>query len=236
MTGRRRSRPAFLPATLLPAILVLAALLPLAGCRTDSGPPPILSVERSDCTAQPETARAVPLPLEKRQDPQDSGRLEADRPLSLTIDRSSPCLDLGAAGRSLYALVALPGAAESYIVRVAAQPSEHGLFSPHLVLLDDAGARLREIDRESFLFRGSRLTAQFWAHPEERYLVVASDPAGVGKQVDRLASQANTTVVGLPGGVFYLGAGSDRRVELTYSYGGVVTLQAVPPASAAPPE
>jgi hypothetical protein len=92
---------------------------------------------------------------------------------------------------------------------------------------------LREIDRDSFLFRGSRLTAQFWAHPEERYLVVASDPARVGTSVDRLASQANTTVVGLPGGLFYLGAGSERSVGLTYSYGGLVTLLATPPARAA---
>lgn len=224
MSGPRGTLPA--------GALLLAALLPLGGCQTKSSAPPILSVEKHDCSASPEIARAAPLPVEQRKDSGDGGKMEPDEPLTLTIDRSSPCLDFGDAGRSLYGIVALPQLDGSYVVRVAAEPSQTGIFSPHLVLLDAAGRQVREIDRGSFLFRGEKLTTQFWAHPDERYLVVASDPDGVGKQVNRLESQANSTVIAMPGGVLYLGIGNDQRVNLTYSYGGVVTLLARPPESA----
>jgi hypothetical protein len=186
------------------AALLLAAL-PLAGCRTDPGPPPILSLERNDCTTRPETARAAPLPLEKRSDSKDGAGMTADEPLTLAIDRSSPCLDLGDAGRSLYGIVALPRLEERYIVRVAAQPGEAGIFSPHLVLLDEAGARLREIDRDlgsrksGYVRRPARESGQHDGRRPARRLVLPGRRQRAERRPDILLRRAGDAAGDAPG-------------------------------------
>ncbi len=214
------------------ALLLAAVLAALAGCRSAPSAPPILAVEARDCTAEPVTPGARPLPL---SDPAPGGAVavgDEGEPLSLTVGGKSRCLELGEAGRSLYEVVELPAADRRFVVRVAAEPSGAGLFAPHLLLLGEDGRTLRAVERESFLFRGRRLTVQFWARPEERYLVVASDPEQVGSTIQRITGRTDTMVGVTPTATFIVGRGDEETSHLTYSHGGTVTLVARPVTAA----
>lgn len=206
--------------------LLLIAALGLAACAKPQVPP-ILEVARSDCTSMPDRATAAVLLPPAAIDVDDPASTVPDRPLEMTIDGDSPCLQGDEGLRSLYALAALPQEEDPYLVRVTAEPGDEGFFAPRLLLLDEAGQPLREIAPENFVFRGLRLTGQFRVQPEERYLVVASDPASVGVREERLASRVDSYQVMLsPVWFSEIRIGRDERVGLVRSHGGHVTLLA----------
>lgn len=206
--------------------LLLVAALGLAACAKPQVPP-ILEVARSDCTPTPDRATAAVLLPPAAIDVDDPASTHPDRPLEMTIDGESPCLEGDEGLRSLYGLAALPQEEDPYLVRVTAEPGDEGFFAPRLLLLDEAGRPLREIAPETFVFRGLRLTGQFRVQPEERYLVVASDPSSVGEREERLNSSVETHyIMFAPGAMIAYPVASDERVGLVRSHGGHVTLLA----------
>lgn len=191
----------------------------LAGCKTtDPGPAPIVEMPQIRCTETPNLARAKEVAFDAKRD--------AD-PVRVTIDRSSGCL-VDAESKSLYDVFGLPQAGQPIILTVKAVPSSTGIFSPRLILLDESGSLLREVDQDKFLFRGGALTALLRMREGERYLVVASDDKAVGKDVSRLSGRQNANVMsnGLMTWTVY--STSEETANLTYSYGGVVEVSAEP--------
>lgn len=193
------------------------ALTLLSACAHKTPPqPPILSLatERA-CASTPDTTRAEPLTLSS----------EKDAPVTVAIGQDSACLQSGDV-KSLYGVVALPATGEEYVVSVASEPLGESIFAPRLLLLDDKGAVQREIRRDAFMFRGGALTALIRVRGSDRYLVIASDPDGVGKNVSRVqgATQANVVSNGMMG--FVVNTGSETKTNLTYSHGGSVKVMA----------
>jgi hypothetical protein len=143
----------------------------------------------------------------------------------VTLDGSGPCLQDGQGAKSLYAVFRLPAASTPYQITIASQPLGAGLFSPHLLLVDDQGKVLREIPRDSFLFHGDDLSVALRAHPGEAYLVAASDPQSVGQQVSQIAENTSTTV--MPAGPYamvFISRGSDATSTYTYAHNGTIKV------------
>lgn len=205
-------------------LAVLAvSVLTLSGCANkDPGPAPIVEMPKIECTAVPNLARAKEVPFDTER--------HAD-PVRITIDGNSGCL-VHAGARSLYEVFALPRPGQPVVLTVKAVPSSTGIFSPRLMLLDEKGKLLREVDKDHFLFRAGALTALLRARPGERYLVTASDEANVGDEISQVSGQekANYMSNGLVSITYY--TTSEQTANLTYSYGGTVEVSATPVPSA----
>lgn len=196
------------------ASILLPALL--AGCATDGTlpPAPILSLGDRICSAAPELVRAQRLELPSR------------KPQTLTIDSESPCLDTEPDGRSSYAVFALPESAQPYQMDVASTPTGLSLFSPRLLLTDAGGAVIRTVGRSQFQFRGGSLHAVVRMSGAERYVVIASDPQGIGETRQRIQTSTSATVTAV--GTFY--SGNEAANTFTNAHNGVISvaLRALP--------
>jgi len=144
---------------------------------------------------------------------------------TVEIDDMAPCIVVSPGdARSTYSIFRLPPAPPTYVVGVTSTPIGQGLFSPHLLMLDDRGKVLRELPRDSFQFHGSSLYAGVRIRPLERYLIVASDPLSIGKQESQItgAIQSNYISTGIVG--FIVVTGSETTNQLTYAHNGKVTV------------
>jgi hypothetical protein len=132
--------------------------------------------------------------------------------------------------RSVYPVFKLPEAPDPYLVTVTSAPVGEALFSPRLAILDSDGNTLRTVRRDQFVFHGSALYVGLRAHPGERYLVVASDPATIGAGVSQLTGTVNTTMMttGAPGAFFNVHTGSESTGRYTYAHNGSLTVTAEP--------
>lgn len=126
----------------------------------------------------------------------------------------------------------LPVTDANYIISVASTPLGTGVFAPHVTLLDASGAPLREIARDKIVFRGNDLSVLFRSHPNERYLLVASDPGSVGQSVEQVKETTGTTT--MAGGLAYFSytTGDDTTKSYVYAHSGqiTVTVSAIEPA------
>jgi hypothetical protein len=145
-----------------------------------------------------------------------------EKPSVVSITALSPCIE-DKVGRSLYALFALPDGGP-YTVSLSSVPLGRSLFAPRARLLDAQGGVLHELPASSFLFRGTNLTALYRSHPDERYLVVTSDPSSVGKPLQRLHEAVQSTYVstGYVSAVIY--TGSDIATNTTWAHNGEVVV------------
>lgn len=199
--------------------VTIMAGMALAGCKTtDPGPAPIVEMPQIKCSSTPDLARAREVAFDAKRD--------AD-PVRVTIDQSSGCLG-DATGKSLYDVFGLPQPGQPVILTVKAVPSSTGIFSPRLILLDESGNLLREVDKNKFLFRAGALTALLRVRDDERYLVVASDDKAVGDGVSRVSGQQNANVMSNGFMTWAVYSTSEETANLTYSYGGVVEVSAEP--------
>lgn len=122
----------------------------------------------------------------------------------------------------------LPDSAESYLLDVTSVPRGATLFSPQLVLLNAGGSIERQVPRESFLFHGETLRAAVRARPQERYLVVASDAASVGRPAWRFGASTQSFAVPLGAGFFTVHGGSEQTSELMHAHNGRIVVHAAP--------
>lgn len=200
----RRSRPA--PWSALAALIIGA-------CVTTSSVPAVTSLDGRSCAPQLDLATAQSLAL------------DAEKPLVVDIGDATACVQTIGVGRSIYVVFKLPESAEPIVVDVKSVALGSTLFSPRLLLLDEAGAVLRERSNDVFMFQDSSLYVGTRVHPGERYVVVASDPRAVGRRESRLygATQATMMATGA-GGFFWIHTGSEASRLFTYAHNGQIAV------------
>jgi hypothetical protein len=82
--------------------------------------------------------------------------LDSGKAVKAELDTGAPCLAAeGTGAKSVYAAIRLPSSEEPYLLSVTSMPQ---------------GALLREVPRESFVFRGTTLHAGVRARPGAEYL------------------------------------------------------------------
>ena len=86
---------------------------------------------------------------------------------------------------------------------------------------------VRHLPASSFLFRGTNLTSLYRSHAGERYLLVESDPANVGKPLQRVKEnvQVNTFAVGYA--YVEIHTGTDVASAATWSHNGQISVSVV---------
>jgi len=183
--------------------LSLGALL--TGCTPP--PPPTTSIADRACIAMPDLTSATALDLPTRQ-------------VRVTLDGTAPCIETNDT-RSVYTVFRLPEADGEYLLSLTSAPLGEGLFYPRVTALGANGNVLREIPRDSFVFRGNTLSLGLRMRPEEKYLLVMSDPENTGQNISRIEEAVTATTYAV-GAVVYSGAST--TANYTYAYNGVITV------------
>jgi hypothetical protein len=194
--------------------LLLLALLP-AACETVAGPPPVFTLDDRRCHSEPRLDDAV-----------DVGA--TGDPVSINLDATAACLQNADGKRSTYVVFRLPEAAEPYILGVKSTPWGYALLPPRLTLLDAERAVSRERPHDAFMFQGSSLYTGLRARPEERYLIVASEPRMTGQNVSQIASQTHAHMVSTGAAFFVMHTGSEANRTFYYSHNGTVIITVKP--------
>lgn len=190
------------------AALVLAA--GLAGC--SSGPAPVTKVEAPSCATTPVLGGAPRPGL-------------GSMPVTLTFDARTACLDTPA-GRATYVGFALPESAVPYEILLTSVPQGDTLLSPRVTTFAADGKPFRLVARDVFVLRGGVLRATVQAQPDERFMVVASDPASVGQEaVEVTVSTMEAAGVGGGFGVPRV-RDTSRSISFTNAHNGLVTVEA----------
>lgn len=198
---------------------ILFTALLLAGCET-AGPDlaPLVQIAPAACSGTLEIGQALSLPFDIES---------KNKRTSIIVDEGSACLAEGDR-KSLYRVFALPDVGQPFMLTVQSKPGSRGIFAPRLIMLDDEGARLREIGYDEFMFRGSALTAIFRTEPGERYMAIASDPEQVGSEFSRLSGSVQQQMMTTGVVTFAAYTGSETTANLTYAHNGVVDVSARP--------
>jgi hypothetical protein len=175
-----------------------------------------VTIASRSCGPVPDLGTATPVPL------------DASKPVEVPLDEKAKCLGPAGGPKAVYAVFALPSAAEPYVLGITSVPAGQGLFSPRVALLDAQGSKRRDIGRDNFTFHGSCLYVGLRVHADERYLLVTSDPETVGKQVQQISEQTRATLI--TAGVLSMQyhSGSDTTSTLTYALNGTITVTAQP--------
>src|SRR6185437_6006226 len=130
---------------------------------------------------------------------------------------------------SAYALFTLPNSTGPYLLSVTSSPIGQALIAPHLFLLDGLGNKLRDASRDSFAFHGSSLAMTLRAYPNERYLLVASEPDTLGTGGSQLRDGVNVTSISTGyGGFVSVHTGFEENQSYVYAVNGTITVSAGP--------
>lgn len=196
------------------AALVATAILP--GCVTVTPLAPVVQLNGRSCSVAPALGadRGVALPFDKQ--------------INVEVGDGAACLQAADGSRSTYALFALPAVAEAYVVSVVSVPRGDTLLSPRLAILDANGTVTRERPRDVFMFHGATLQAGMRVYPGDRYLVVMSDPATVGKRVSQIIASTQSTMVPMGSGMFVMNTGSERGHSAVFAHNGELSVRAQP--------
>ncbi len=210
MSGRRRA-----------AGVMLAGLL--AGCVQPNAAPPTLTLAATNCASAPNLALAQDLPLGEKK--------SAYKLVEVKVD--APCLRDGDGRARLYSLFHLPPAAATpFTLRVSSPAQGKAVLAPKIALLDAQGGVAREIADDALLFRGGAFGTLFRLRPEDRYLLVTSDPARVGKRFMRTATTLNSAMVYTGTGFSTYHTGADHTSDYTFSHTGTLDIRVEPLALA----
>lgn len=201
---------------LLKLAAAFAPALAAAACANLPGPPPVVSLAGRQCDTALKLDKAQPVVFNPEQS------------LTVKLDAEAACLQAEDGSRSTYAVFRLPEATEPYVLSVTSRPQGQGLISPRLVLLDDKGMRTRERVGESPTFQGASLYAGVRARPEERYLIVLSDPRTAGQSVQHIVTSTQASVVPIGTGFVAVHSGAEGNRILTYAHNGDLTVTVKP--------
>lgn len=165
------------------AIVVVATFV--AGCTTpDPGMTPIVTLEHRQCTAAPDFTQALALKV----DPKSAKETKAE------VTESAPCF-ADDRGPSAYAVFAIPPLVGQYTIEVDSMSAGTAMLAPRILLYGADGTLKRTLMEKQIIFRGKGLAAVFRNHDDERYLVVASDPAVCGQSSSRIVGGTMVTPV-----------------------------------------
>ncbi len=205
----------------IPRVLVLSLALMTVGCATPRvEPPPLLSLSNRRCEANPNWAAASTIAYDPSKHRGDA---------SAEITSASACFE-DAVGQSLYAVYRLPSLPATSLVRVESTPQGQTLMAPRVLLYGPHGRLKRQLSGSRVVFRGSALSVIFRSHADERYLVVASDPAVVGHAIARIRDAVQGSAIYAYPYIVPVYTGADATVKNVLSYNGRVTvaLRALP--------
>lgn len=200
---------------LILALLSLLVML-VTGCASH-GPNAVTRLQAKGCDTQWNTANARNI------------QVDALRGVEHRFEAGSPCLALSEGGAATYTVFRLPRFREDYTLQIDSQLIGRSLFAPEVMTLDAAGNVLREVSFERFSLRGDRLqTTMFFSqdNASEQYLLMRSARQVVGHEERRVVS--GSFIIPVVAGVlpFLYMQGTEEEGEYTYSYNGVVSLQA----------
>lgn len=196
----------------------LTAALLVAACASQAPDvPPLLEVANAYCAATPDLAVAVPTIVTLDGD--------SEKPASVTIDANSRCL-AGDTGKSLYAIFSIPDGGP-YTINLSSVPQGRAIFAPKAEVLNAQGTMVHELPASGFLFRGSNLTSLYRSHQGERYLLVESDPASVGKPLQRVKENVQATYFSTGYVSFTVYTGTDIASAATWSHNGQISVSVV---------
>ena len=198
-------------------VLSSAALLVAACVAPPPDVPPLLALTNTDCASAPDLTLALPTVVTLAGDD--------EKPSSVAIDANSRCLQ-GGTGKSLYAIFSIPDGGP-YTISLSSVPLGSSIFAPKAEILDAQGTMVHELPASAFLFRGSNLTALYRSHSGERYLLVESDPASVGKPLQRLKENVQSTYVSTGYVSFTVYTGTDLSTSTTWSHNGKLSVSVV---------
>lgn len=203
---------------LLPRVFSLAAALLVSACVTPlPDVPPLLEITSANCAAAPDLSAAVPTVVTIDGDD--------EKPALATLDATSRCL-AGTTGKSLYAIFSIPDGGP-YTINVSSVSLGSSILAPKAEVLDAQGAVLHELPTSSFLFRGTNLTSLYRSHAGERYLIVESDPANVGKPLQRLKENVQVNAVATGYVYVEIHTGTDVASTATWSHNGQISVSVV---------
>lgn len=188
-------------------VAALLACLTVVACTAAPAPPPVTSLRERDCSARLVLATAHSVPF------------GSDQATTTILDGQGLCLNAGIT-KSSYAVFRLPNAVPPYLVMVTSEPRGRALLSPRLMILNAQGELSREISRDAFMFQDDSLYVGFRTHPGERFVIVASDPGTVGRQVSQ--------IMGFADSVDYFPLGHESTRSFIYSHNGRVIVSAQP--------
>jgi len=179
--------------------------------------PPLLQITSANCAAVPDLSTVVPTVATIDGDD--------EKPAIVTLDATSRCL-AGTTGKSLYAIFSIPDGGP-YTINVSSVSLGRSILAPKAEVLDAQGAVLHELPTSSFLFRGTNLTSLYRSHAGERYLLVQSDPANVGKPLQRLKENVQVNAVGTGYVYVEIHTGTDVASTATWSHNGQISVSVV---------
>ncbi|MCR6629973.1 MAG: hypothetical protein NVV74_07935 [Magnetospirillum sp.] len=194
----------------------------LAACgQTAKQVPLTLTVPATNCAASPNlaTAKALVMPEGKK-----SVQQEVD------VATDAPCLVEGSGKARYYTVFALPRTSGGGALTASvSSPAQGGVvFAPRISVLGESGEILRDIPEANLMFRGNVLSAVFRLRPEERYLLVTSNPERVGNNFKRTTASVGASTVPVGTGTFTTYSGTDLTLGYTYSHTGKVLVSIDP--------
>lgn len=198
-------------------LTALASFALLSACATPKAPPPVTDISSRTCAATPDLSKAVPLAFD--------GKKETVQ--TVDIADTTPCMK-SAAGAAVYVAYVLPQSDMPYVIAVASPALGATLFAPHVMLLANDGTVRREYAGKEVEFRGTGLGVQVRYHPDEAYLIVASDPASVGSATSRINEATHVNYGSTGYATYQIHTGSESQDTYTYAHNGRVTVTLTP--------
>ena len=171
------------------------------------------------CATTPSVTGAAQMTQKKKDDPQTA---------TIRFDEKSACLNDAAGNRGVYAVIELPAAEPGSILTVTSYAMGQTVFSPKLEFRSADGAAMRQVERSSFMFNGSSVQAQLRTREGERFLVIASDAATVGKTVQQI--QESVIHSGMMAGGIWVSvhSGAEGKSQVVFAHNGEVTATLAP--------
>ncbi len=198
------------------AIAALAAFLPMRLLAHDATPELLTDLANRTCADAVDLTSAMPLVYEGKE-----------KEIEFTITAAAPCVTLSGQ-LALYAVFRLPTLNRPDIIAVDSEALAPIMFAPHLLLLDAQGAIKRDVSRDMVMFHGRDLRVLVRSHPDETYLVIASDSGLVGKSVSRIDDSTSMFPAGGPGLMVMVHTGSESTNVLSFSHTGKVEITLSP--------
>lgn len=198
------------------AVLVVAA--GLAGCAApDLALPPLTSLEGRACADAPDFSKAMTLAVDAKD----------KKVTNLVVDGTAPCFK-DERGASSYAVFALPDLTMQYTVQIDSTPAGNALFAPRILLYGKDGTLKRSFMEKQITYRDKALSAVFRYHPDEAYIVVASDPVVCGNRDTRINDNTQTAMVCGAYGCFNWNSGKEAVHTQTLSHNGRIAVTMIP--------
>lgn len=195
-------------------LLAIATVAPaLTGCATVEPPrPAVLSYDRTDCAASPDLASATSLVPEKNTAVWTKGVL---------VSATTQCI-IHNGVRLPYVVFALPPAGQAKLIELGSVLGSASIFAPDVALLNGSGKVTRSFHPDSYMFRTGLYSVQFVPQSEERYALVTSNPALVGRKHDTIVAGVSSTYIYTGYGGMNWRSGNEAALSQAFSYDGVV--------------